>query len=1250
MRLNKKIAGYFALAFVAFLALLFLALPPLIRHIAVQKIDEATGRKSQIAKISLNPFTLTAGITGVRLSEKGSAAPFFALSSARLSLSPLSLPKRSFIVTELQLSSPYLHVVRNAPNSFNFSDLMAGKKEQKKGGTPLFSVNNITLSHGSIDFQDKALSVEKRHTVRGMNISVPFFSNMPYLADRYVTPHFSAVVNGSPVRFDGQLKPLTRAVEASIALNVKRLDLPFYLGYLPFPLPVKVSSGHLTTALELGYRVDEKIGPEVRVTGTIALERLAVNEPNGASLAALERAELKIKEVAVFSRRIDISSLELDGIELFAARDLLGVWNFQKLGERSKPAETKTATPEPAAKPADQKPLELKLAKLSLKGAKVHLTDGVPKGGFRTDFQDIDFGLEDFSLAKGHQAPFDLKLRSSRGETLTLKGNLAAAPLDMKATLALNGVPLKDYYPYLVDTLASPVSGTLGISTEIAYNDAQGLVLDKGALKLGNLSASFGGSEGVRLREATAGGIRVDLKQKKATVAAVDLKSGSFILSSGKDGTISAKRLLKPAKGAPSAKAAAPARTKRGAGGKAAPPPPFSYRIEKVTGSELGIKFTDHSKEEEPAFALNRLRFSLSGISGPRQGPIPFTLATGFQKAGRIAASGSVSLQPLRFKGNLELHGIPLTDFDPYLPENVTVFIADGALDTKLSLNIEQAASGLKGSFGGSLGVRSFYCQDTTFDEDLLKWESLQIEKVNGTLGPFTLAIKDVALSNFYSRIIVEKDGTMNVQHLTGEEPQGAQAPAAAAQAKQPPAAQAKLPAAQAKPQALPSAAQAKLPARSSQAKLSRPAAPAPAGTQALTAPAAPGAGESVAQPHPISIDTVTVQGGTLAFSDRHLAQPFDTTFFNLGGRVSGLSSQTNRLADVDLRGNLENHSPLSIKGSINPLRGDLFLDLKVTFNDIELSPLTPYADTYLGYNVDKGKLFLDLSYRIDKKKLSSQNKVFIDQFSFGKQVDSPKATKLPVRLAIALLKDRKGEIHLDLPVAGQTDDPKFDVWKVVLQILKNLLVKAATSPFALLGSMFGGTEDFSAVYFAPGSDQLTSAEQGKLAKLSQALHDRPALNMEISGFVDREPDAEGYRNEQLLKKMKGEKFRALVKQGKTKQGETQENMEILPQEYPVYLKAVYVKEKFPKPRTALGFLKDLPEAEMKKLILTHTVVGNNELQALARERAEAVKAYLLKEGKVPAERLFEKSADIFKPASKEAKSGSRVEFGASVK
>jgi len=249
----------------------------------------------------------------------------------------------------------------------------------------------------------------------------------------------------------------------------------------------------------------------------------------------------------------------------------------------------------------------------------------------------------------------------------------------------------------------------------------------------------------------------------------------------------------------------------------------------------------------------------------------------------------------------------------------------------------------------------------------------------------------------------------------------------------------------------------------------------------------------------------------------------------------------------------------------------------------------------------------------------------------------------------VALLKDRKGEIHLDLPVTGRTDDPQFSVWRVVLQILKNLLVKAATSPFALLQSAFGGGADLSVISFGYGSAELAPAEQDKLRKIAQALADRPAIKVEVAGYVERDKDAEGYRSELLRRKVRAEKFLEMVKKKQNKPGDSAETVAVAPEEYVRLLTAVYKKEKFPKPRTIIGTVKELPEAEMTKLILANTVVGDAELKTLADERAAAVRTFLVEQGKLDSARIFQKSGDIFKRPDKQGERGARVEFGAAV-
>jgi len=1089
------------------------------------------------------------------------------------------------IVTGIKVARPYVHVVRTGPNTYNFSDLI---KPRDPKSTPLqFSINNIELTNGSVDFRDEAATKPTDHTVRRLDLSIPFFSNIEYLADIHVAPRIKAVVNGARFSADGRLKPLTQAKETSIILNIRDADIPHYMAYLPVKSPLVVESGRMASALELGYRVSAGKKPEVTVSGALGLRNLVIRDRQGVELLAMQSGLLRVRHAEVMSRVFELDALETAGLELFPDRDAQGRWTWQRLA--GAPTET-------AGKPESGESPKLKMNATLIRslGGKVHFRDRVPRRGFAADLDRIDLTVRNFSTEQDRKSLLDLFIHSARGESITLKGDLTAKPPAAALQLAANGIDLAAYYPYMDDSLTSPLAGKLDASTKIDFVGENGLSLTEGTLTGRDLRAKFAGKDGVRLPEVAVTGIDFNQKQSKALVESVVFKGGDIRVSLDEEGRLTPQafvrvRLEEKRKS-----------SRRPQKGRA-----FSYLVKRVEGSGLNASYTDRTRKGAPSFALRQLRFTMANLSEQLAAPVPFSLSSSYGRRGGIAATGRFSPSPLSLKSTVDLKRIPLNDFDAYLPENLAVSIARGALDTRMNVELARTGNKLTGTFGGSLGIRSFYCLDTREGGDLLKWERMQVESVRGSLEPFKLNVGSVSLADYYSRIIVTKDGTLNVQNLMVR-----------------------------KEGASPTA----------QVKAAAPAAPAPAA--AAPAPKRGAAGGKGA----ITIGSITLQGGTMVFSDEHLRTPFTTTFYNLGGRIGGLSSLEDRPASVDLRGNLENHSPLVITGSINPLRDNLFLDLEIDFKDIDLTPATPYSGTYLGYVIDKGKLYLGLKYRIENKNLTSENKIFLDQLTFGEQVESDKATKLPVRLAVALLKDSKGEIHLDLPVTGRTDDPQFSVWRLVFQVLRNLLVKAATSPFRLLQAAFGGKGDFSSVSFSPGSSVLSPEEQDKLARLSSAIKDRPALQVEVTGFVDKERDPEGYRNELLASKMRAEKFLRLVKEKKNRPGESPDTVKISPEEYSAYLKAVYRKEKFSKPRNLVGLVKDLPDSEMKKLIFTHTAVGENEFRALAQARATAVRAYLVDTGKLEQERVFLKSGDIYKAPSDAGQVASRVEFGASVK
>ncbi|TWJ33103.1 DUF748 domain-containing protein [Geobacter argillaceus] len=1194
-RWRKWLIGVFVAAllcagFIAFI------LPGIVRSQLEQQVSRATGRTLTVGRISINPLTWSAGLEGVRLSEKGSSLPFVSFSSARVRVSPASVWRLAPVLNDISLAAPRVRIVRTGPNRFNFSDLLEKKPEEKKkepGEPARFSLNNIVLSNGSIDFRDDALSTPKLHTVRQLLIQIPFVSNIPYLADRYVAPKLTALVNGAPLAFEGKMKPFAKGMEASVAIKLRELEIPFYAAYFPKELPLRVTAGRFSTDLIVNHRLTKGEKPDIAATGTVTLNGIDLRERSGEPLFTLSEGKLAIARIGLLSGEYRAASISLDTPVVTVARNRQGGWNFQRLTDRGNSGKHSTEAGKTRGQTAGKaaQPL-IAVGETRVTNGTVRFSDAVPPGGFTAEARQLAITVTGFSSEQGKIANLSLGFTTPRNEQFAASGTLCVTPLAFTVRPVLTNGVVEISYPYLANYLTAPISGRLNASGELSYSAEEGLRIAGGDLQLRQLALSFAPREGIRIPLLAVNGAAYSQKEQSLTVDKVTQQGGEVVISRDASGVFSPARLLKTQ---PAASVPLPAKQKtRDEKGT-----PLRFTVKQVTMSGLNASFTDHTREDAPTFTLKKASLSLSDLRGPRMTSMPFRFAAGYGQKGSLKVDGRICPVPFLFKGNVALARIPVLDADPYLPDGVNVVLADGSLDATLALDLTARTAGIGGSFKGSLGVRNFYSLDAEENEDLLKWESLQLDGVSGTLAPFSLQLAGVSLNNYYARVIINRQGVVNLQDLYRPDP-------AAAVATKPVAA---------------------------------PAVAAPSAAPASAAAAPPNKS--------IRIDTVTLQDGVLNFTDRHLSREFSTTMVNLGGRVSGLTSEEGKVADVDLRGNLENQSPLRITGRINPLKGDLFLDILIRFSDIELAPMTPYSGTYLGYTVDKGKLTLDLKYLIEQKRLKAENKVFMDQLTFGNAVESDKATRLPVRLAVALLKDRKGEIRLDLPVAGRTDDPDFSIWGVVWQILKNLLVKAATSPFSLLQSMFGGGDDFSGVAFAPGTSRLSAAEEGKLRNLAKALLDRPAIKLELTGFVDRERDAEGYRSELLLKKMKTEKLLALVKEKRDVAGQTTDSAEILPAESSVLLKSVYEKEKFPKPRTIIGTLKSLPDAEMKKLILANTVVGEQQLRALARERAMAVRTFLVNDVKLPQERIFEKSGDIFAPPKQQEMSGSRVEFGA---
>ena len=333
----------------------------------------------------------------------------------------------------------------------------------------------------------------------------------------------------------------------------------------------------------------------------------------------------------------------------------------------------------------------------------------------------------------------------------------------------------------------------------------------------------------------------------------------------------------------------------------------------------------------------------------------------------------------------------------------------------------------------------------------------------------------------------------------------------------------------------------------------------------------------------------------------------------------------------------MDGAAPVDIDGKINPLGKELFLDIVADAREIEMNPFSPYSGKYVGYGIESGKLSFNVKYKVENRKLTAQNRIILNQLTFGEKVESPQAIKLPVLLAVALLKDRNGVIDVDLPISGSLDDPQFSVGGLVLRLVINVITRAVTAPFALLGSAFGSGsgsgEELSYVEFDSGRANLSETAQKKIETLAKAMNNRPALRLELSGRADLATDLDGLKRVSVERKVKAQKLKE--SSGKGEAPKSVDEVRIESSEYPEYLRQAYRQESFSKPRNAIGLLRNLPVVEMEKLMIQHATVGEEGLRELAHQRAQTVRDALVTAGQVSADRL---SIVAAKPLTSEEK------------
>jgi hypothetical protein len=621
---------------------------------------------------------------------------------------------------------------------------------------------------------------------------------------------------------------------------------------------------------------------------------------------------------------------------------------------------------------------------------------------------------------------------------------------------------------------------------------------------------------------------------------------------------------------------------------------PWTTRIVLATVGRGEVEFQERRLDPPAILQMHDVRAELKAYSSAPGTIVPMSAACSTGTGGRATAVGSLVPSTGSIDLELQLDDFDLKQIQPFVSAVARLDVTSGTVGAKGRLRWNSfGPSGPMLRFTGDVASSRFASVDHKMRQDFLNWQRLELKDLEYDQEPARIFAREIVATKPFIRFVIAPDLTSSVQAMA-------------------------VP-----PDSVPAAFRSK-----------------------------PDAPDTI----PAIIQMVRVVDGSMYFADLSLTPNFATGIEGLNGTIRELSSAQAAHAAIDLAGKVDEYAPVTFAGTLNPLNSRGVTDVAAKFENIELTTFTPYSGKFMGYRIEKGKLDLDLHYFIEDRMLRAENKILMRQLTLGEKVPSPDATSLPVKFAIALLKDKNGNIDLNLPIHGDLDDPKFSVFPIIMKVLVQLVVKAVTSPFKLFGAIFGGEDEevAPAIRFPYGSAALDTTETKKLDAIRQGMADRPGLKLEIEQAGQRERDSLAVADLRFKRRL----IEAGTAPGRGKPPEPpmiaaaalRSTAGLTPTEYAQALCNAYVAQfgkippleklegkraKDPTADPAVLAAEDRRLAAMEERVRSTIIVSPDEVSGIAVERARRIQGYLLSDTTLVAERVFiVASKDSYRPDS----------------
>lgn len=852
-------------------------------------------------------------------------------------------------------------------------------------------------------------------------------------------------------------------------------------------------------------------------------------------------------------------------------------------------------------------PFGIRIDKIAIEQGAISLSDAVSNSQVVYPSINLEFNQFD-SLAKvvksaenvlNQMNNYKLILNDEHNSQLTLAGQFQLFPFTLDVELALSDFNLEKYWQFIdehfdiqlnqgklnvVSHIALAIDPT--VETPLLFN------VSKTNIDLSGIVASHANEQKIAIGAIKLNNLEIDSQSKQINIASFETNQGEIALKVSPTGA-DLMTLLMPKNLTDLATDTTDSTIEQPTG---EPESPWLVTLSKIDIAEYELHLGESiASENVILWKMDKINIETGAIKSDLSIPLTYQISAQINQSSLLDSSGIFNLETQSLEADFSYQNMYLPNLQPYIEPFVNITIEDGVFNTKGKLTVDSEKNLI---YQGEAWLDKLNIKDNLLKQPLVSWKSMAINSLEFDRQKSQVNIDEILFDELFSRIIISEDRTTNISHLLKSSTTNASADNST------------------KPNADLTAKQEQ---KSENVNLDI--------DSTETANVSPS----------IEINRISLKNSSAFFADNSLTPNFASGIELLNGHISKLSTNPETIASVDLAGKIDKYAPVTLKGDINPLLAQPYLDLNLIFKNVELTSVNPYSGTYAGYYIDKGQISLDLTYKLKNNALVGSNHVVIDQLQLGKPSNSDLATSLPVTLAVALLQDRHGVIDLGVDVEGDLNSPSFSFGSIIWGALGNIITKAITAPFSLLANLIGSDEPMNNVTFEYGDSKISDSQGKHLLALTEALIDRPLLIVNVKGDIDAINDSQALA-EQSLK----------IKLAKTSAIDiTEFPANLSASQFPTSgplsdaLHQLYSTEMGQDPDEVRQSIitesqtklpkEDLTDNEVMirwhialyNLLKNSQIVDSADLGILAQKRAKAVKSFLVDQGKIESQRIF---------------------------